>query len=267
LNKVWHGMTKDGSAPDPAVDNGWDDAARPLAIKSNRRHWFGLSRGTTLYLDYPGFEGLVNPDHPFSIATHVVALEMQDPSIAEPLFRSAAGNGQSGWKNLTYAQLANAYARGLALQPKFGNINSNNPDLRAFRQRGGKLLTWHGVADEVIPVQGSVYYYDSVARSLGGIDRARDFYRLYLVPGLGHSTPNGTANRAAIIPNVGPSQMYETLTNWVENKTPPPGAMTLKVGEGAAARSMPICPYPEKITYITGDPKQGSSYTCSRPKR
>jgi hypothetical protein len=57
--------------------------------------------------------------------------------------------------------------------------------------------------------------------------------------------------------------MYEALTNWVENKTPPPGAMTLKVGEGVAARSMPICPYPEKITYVSGDPKQGSSYTCT----
>lgn len=267
LNKVWYGMTADGSVPAPALDNGWDKASRPLATKSNSRHWFGLSRGTTLYLDYPGFEGLMNPDHPFSIATHVVALEMQDPKIAEPKFRSAAGAGESKWKDLTYAQLAKAYARGLALQPKFGNINTNNPDLSAFRKRGGKLLTWHGIADEVIPVQGSIHYYDSAARRMGGVDRLRDFYRLYLVPGLGHGTPNGTSNRAAVIPNFAPGQMYAALTAWVEQKTSAPGAMTLKASDGSSARSMPICPFPEKITYVTGDPKQASSYTCARPKR
>lgn len=267
LNKVWYGMTSDGSVPDPAVDNGWNRTDRNLATKRNRRHWFGLARGTTLYLNYPGFEGLVNPDHPFSIATHVVALEMQNPAIAEPMFQSAAGSGQSKWKDLTYAQLAGAYARGLALQPKFGNINTNNPDLTAFRKRGGKLLTWHGIADEVIPVQGSIHYYNAAARQMGGVDRLRDFYRLYLVPGLGHGTSNGTSNHAAVIPNFAPGQMYDVLTAWVEQKPQAPGALTLKAGEGAAARSMPICPYPEKITYVSGDAKQASSYTCIRPKR
>jgi feruloyl esterase len=267
LNKIWYGMTSDGSVPDPAVDNGWIRTDRNLATKRNRRHWFGLARGTTLYLNYPGFEGLVNPDHPFSIATHVVALEMQDPAIAEPMFRSAAGSGQSKWKDLTYAQLADAYARGLALQAKFGNINTNNPDLTAFRKRGGKMLTWHGIADEVIPVQGSIHYYDNAARRIGGVDRLRDFYRLYLVPGLGHGTPNGTSDHDAVIPNFAPGQMYAALTAWVEQKTPAPGAMTLKAGDGLTARSMPICPYPEKITYSSGDPKQSSSYTCTRSRR
>jgi len=266
LNKAWYGMTADGSVPDSAYDNGWDNASHALATKANPRHWYGLTRGTTLYLNYPGFEGLMNPDHPFSIATHVVALEMQDATIAEPLFRTAAGSGQSGWKKLTYAQLAKAYASGLALQPKFGNVNTNNPDLSAFRKRGGKLLTWHGLADEVIPVQGSVLYYNSVARQMGGLDRLREFYRLYLVPGLGHGTPNGTSNRAAVIPNFEPGQMYAALTAWVEQKTPPPGSMTLKAGDGASIRSRPICPYPEKITYVAGDPKVATSYTCTRPK-
>lgn len=265
LNKVWYGMTSDGSVLDPAVDNGWDRADRALATKGNRRHWFGLTRGTSLYLNYPGFEGLMNPDHPFSIATHVVALEMQNTTLAEPQFRNAAGSGQSLWKKLTYAQLADAYARGLALQPKFGNINTSNPDLSGFRKHGGKLLTWHGMADEVIPVQGTIHYYNNVARRMGGLDRLREFYRFYLVPGLGHGTPNGTSNHSAVIPNFEPGQMYAALTAWVEQKTPPPGSMTLKAGEGAAARSMPICPFPEKITYVAGDPKQAASYTCTKP--
>jgi hypothetical protein len=27
---------------------------------------------------------------------------------------------------------------------------------------------------------------------------------------------------------------------------------------------MPVCPYPEAITYVSGDPKIASSYTCSK---
>lgn len=262
INKFWYGMTADGSVPDPAIDNGWGKATADLAQLNGNRRWFGLQCGTTLYLDYPGFEGLANPDHPFSIATHVIAQELQDTAIAEPGFRNAKAVGQSRWKMLSYRQLAAAQDRGVALQPQFGNINSDNPDLTAFQQRGGKLLTWHGYADEVIPVQGTVHYYNRVARKMGGLDRVREFYRLYLVPGLGHSTPNGTSNRAAVIPNFAPGQMYAQLTDWVERSTPPPGPITLSVGQDVSARSMPICPFPEAVSYVRGDPKRASSYVC-----
>jgi pimeloyl-ACP methyl ester carboxylesterase len=264
VNKFWYGMTIDGSVPDPAIDNGWSRANLHLAKLEGRRRWFGLSRGTSLYIDYPGFEGLANPDHPFSIATHVVAQEMQDPTLAEPNFLNASGNGQSMWKGLSYQQLSDAYDRGLALQPHFGNINSDSPDLRAFQKRGGKLLTWHGMADEVIPFEGTIHYYNRVASTMGGIDRVRKFFRFFLVPGLGHGTPNGTSNQVAVIPNFAPNQMYAALTAWAESNSPPPGPMILQIGEGNTARSMPICPFPEAITYVRGNPKIASSYTCSK---
>jgi pimeloyl-ACP methyl ester carboxylesterase len=263
VNKIWFGMTFDGSVPDPAIDNGWGIAAPSLARLSGRHRWFGLARGTTLYIDIPGYEGLANPDRPFSIATDVVAQAMQDPAISEPHFLNASGNGQSRWKQLSYAQLSGAFDRGLALQGQFGNINSDKPDLSAFERRGGKLLTWHGMADEVIPAQGTIHYYNRVARAMGGIDRLRKFYRLYLVPGLGHGSPNGTANRAAVIPNFAPGQMYSLLTAWVERNTAPPGPVVLKTGDGATSRSMPICAFPEAIAYVQGDPKVASSYACS----
>jgi Tannase and feruloyl esterase len=152
------------------------------------------------------------------------------------------------------------------LQPQFGRINSDKPDLRAFKRRGGKLLTWHGMADEVIPSQGTVYYYNRAARAMGGMANLRSFYRLYLVPGLGHGTPNGTSNPAAIIPNFAPGQIYGLMTAWVEKAAPPPGPVILKAGEGSATRSMPVCPYPEAITYVAGSPRDASSYACSEFK-
>jgi len=53
---------------------------------------------------------------PFTIATDLVALELENPTLATPSFINATGNGANAWKNLSYAQLANAYDQGLILQ-------------------------------------------------------------------------------------------------------------------------------------------------------
>ena len=266
INKIWYGMTSDGSVPSPATDNGWAQAATSTLPGSGTHRWFGLTRGTSLYaamFNFPGyFNGLASPNGPFSTASDLVALELQNPTIAEPNFKNATGNGQSLWKSLSYAQLANAFDRGVALQPEFGNINTDNPDLSAFKNRGGKMLAWHGLADELIMPQGTVNYYNRVAAQMGGLASVQNFYRLYLVPGLGHGTPNGTSNPAAAPPNFTPTQMYGLLTNWVENGVAP-DQVTLQSSAGAVTKSRPICVYPKKATYASGDPNTAASYTCS----
>ena len=82
------------------------------------------------------------------------------------------------------------------------------------------------------------------------------------MPGLGHGTPNGTSNPDATPPNFTPTQLYELLTEWVEHGKAPE-SIVLHSGTGDTARSMPVCVYPEKITYRGGDPKVAGSYTCS----
>jgi feruloyl esterase len=260
VNKIWYGATRDGSAPSPATDAGWAGAATP-ALPSGNRLWFSLSRGTTLVGSIPGM-ALASPNGAFTIATDIVALELQDPTIAAPGFANAKGNGNSGWKSLTYAQLADAYDRGVAMQPQFGSINAENPDLSAFARSGGKMLTWHGLADEVIPSQGSVNYYQRAAARMGGIEKVQDFYRLYLVPGLGHGSPNGTSNPTAAPPNFAPGQFYEQLTNWVE-KGVAPGDLALSVNDKGVTKTMPACVYPKKVQYRAGDPNLATSYSCS----
>lgn len=265
VNKIWYGMTSDGSVPSPAVDNGWAQAATSALPGSGTQRWFGQTRGTSLYAAFFsifGINGLTSPNGPFAIAPDQVALELQTPAIAEPSFRNATGNGQSLWKSLSYAQLANAFDRGVALQADFGNINTDNPDLSAFKNRGGKMLTWHGLADEVIMPQGTVNYYNRVAAQMGGLASVQNFYRLYLVPGLGHGSPNGTSNPAAAPPNFTPAQMYGLLTNWVENGVAP-DQITLQSSAGSVTKSRPICVYPKKATYTSGDPNTAASYTCS----
>jgi feruloyl esterase len=98
LNKIWFGMTSDGSVPSPATDNGW--AASPTGLQ----RWYGLTRGTSLYAAFyaaffPGFNGLTGVNGPFTIASDQVALELQNPTIASTNFQNATGNGADGWKS------------------------------------------------------------------------------------------------------------------------------------------------------------------------
>ncbi len=265
VNKIWYGMTADGSVPDPALDNGWSKAFSSTPMGNGTHRWFGMARGTSLWASFFsmfGLNGLASPNGAFPIAPDVVALELQNSTIAEPSFVNQTGNGQSLWKDLSYAQLSNAYDRGVALQAQFGNINTDNPDLGAYKARGGKILTWHGLADELIFPQGTVNYYHRVAAQAGGMSGAQEFFRLYLVPGLGHGPWNGTSNAAAVVPTFTPTQMYDLLTNWVENGIAP-DRVELQANAGGETRSRPVCVYPKTITYLGGDPKRTESYGCS----
>src|SRR5579862_5375128 len=72
-------------------------------------------------------------------------------------------------------------------------LNSTSPDLRSFRDNGGKLIQYHGWGDAAISPLSSIDYYESVRAFLGRFPDARhasvdpmDFYRLFMVPGMAH---------------------------------------------------------------------------------
>jgi hypothetical protein len=276
MNKIWYGITADGTVPSPAQDNGWISAFSPVLPNGNQRAW-GHARGTSTYsMQYEkfGVSGAANPDGVASaLGTDMVALALQNPAYATPSFKNATGDGQSLWKTLSYPQIANAVDRGNALQPQFAYMDSNNPDLSAFKARGGKMMTYHGLADESIPPAGTVNYYNRVVAQLGGPANVQSFYRLYLLPGIGHLTPNGTSN-----PNADPpyfenieygmgglllagnnKTQYQLLTDWVEKGIAPDNIVLKAPKSGATA---PACAFPQKATYNSGDPKVAASYSC-----
>lgn len=250
MNKIWYGQTSDGSVPDPAADNGYN-----VSLASNQK-WYGLTRGTSML----GLAGAT----PFPVASDMVALELQNPRVATPAFNNATGNGADLWKNLSYAELSNASDRGVALQPQFADINTDNPDLSAFRTRGGKMIMYHGLADTLIPSQGSVNYYNRVATQMGGIQSIQGFYRFYLVPGMAHGFANGTSNPNANPPLPTLDQLYAALTDWVEKGTAP-AALTATAPATATVgqKSRPLRLYPQKASYTNGDPNLASNYNCS----
>ena len=64
-------------------------------------------------------------------------------------------------------------------------LNAVDPDLSAFRARGGKLILYHGWNDPAIPALNTVNYYEEVQAKLGRAETA-SFARFYMVPGMQH---------------------------------------------------------------------------------
>ncbi len=267
MNKLWYGQTRDGTAPPPSVDNSWF-----LDVGRGNHLWYGLARGSS-------FGGLAGSNAgvpaPFTIATDLVALELQNPTLATPSFINATGNGANGWTNLSYAQLANAYDQGLILQSNFAHINTDDANLRPFRKSGGKMIMYHGLADVLIMPQGSVKYYERVIREMDGLREVQKFYRFFLVPGMAHGFSNGTTNPNANPPLPGAagadavadgtSQLYDALTAWVEKGIAPQRIDISSAVTTAfpVAKSRPICAYPKEAKYVGGDINVASSYICA----
>ena len=271
MNKLWFGQTRDGTASPPSADNSWS-----VHIGRGNHLWYGLARGSS----FGGLGGSnAGVPAPFTIATDLVALELQDPTLATPSFINATGNGANGWRNLSYAQLANAYDQGLVLQRSFAHINTDDANLRPFRKSGGKMIMYHGLADVLIMPQGSVNYYERVIRELDGLHEVQKFYRFFFVPGMAHGFSNGTTNPNANPPLPGganadgiadgTSQLYDALTAWVEKGHAPQriDISTAVTTTFPVAKSRPICAYPKKAKYVSGDVNAASSYVCAGPRR
>ena len=130
-------------------------------------------------------------------------------------------------------------------------IGTDDPDLSAFRKAGGKLLTWHGTADQYIPTDGTVQYYQQVERQMGGAKNVDDFYRVFLAPGTSHCGLSGSTDDLG------------ALTTWVEHgKAPKTLAATLSTASGQKV-SRNLCAYPMVSRYNgRGDIADASSFRC-----
>ena len=72
------------------------------------------------------------------------------------------------------------------LDAAVGVDNALNPDLSAFKARGGKLIEYHDWDDAAFTPAWNMMYYDQVVKTVGHGDLAtvQKFYRLFMVPGV-----------------------------------------------------------------------------------
>ena len=149
-------------------------------------------------------------------------------------------------------------------------LNPDDPDLSRFADSGGKIIVYHGSADQMVPSESSIHYYDSVLRKLGPA-RADSFYRLFMIPGMAHCGGGPGADflfQSEIAPDIPLDPDRDLLTaleHWVENGEAPKRFVASRVEGGKTTRTRLVCPYPSAARYGgAGDPQKAEMWGCSK---
>jgi feruloyl esterase len=164
------------------------------------------------------------------------------------------------------------FSRDSALaKQRFGKIlDPDNPDLSGFAKGGGKIIVYHGWADDMVPSEVSIDYYASVISRMGA-GRVDGFYRLFMVPGMFHCVGGPGANvlfrseAATAVPLDPDRDMLTALEQWVEHDRAPFRFVASRLSEdGALQRTRLLCPYPATAKYRgDGDVMRAENYACS----
>ncbi|HWD07356.1 MAG TPA: tannase/feruloyl esterase family alpha/beta hydrolase [Amycolatopsis sp.] len=158
------------------------------------------------------------------------------------------------WRTLTFAQFDKLFAQS---NLEFSStIATDDPDLSAFKRDGGKILIWHGLADQLIPPQGTVDYYRDVQQAMGGRAGTESFARLFLAPGAAH---------CASAAGPAPDDPVAAVARWVEHGQAPQSIpATLSDPTTGATLSRPLCAYPLVARYTGhGSTSQARNFVCA----
>jgi hypothetical protein len=190
--------------------------------------WFGLTKGSS-------FAGVATADLPFPISAEwITHFLKRDPEF--------------DLTSVSYRDFERLFVQSVI---EYGRtIGTADPDLSDFRDAGGKMITWHGQADDVIVPGGTVRYREQVELVLGGRSEVDKFFRVFLAPGVGHCDGGGPT----------PVDPMAALVAWVERGEAP---AVLPAANGAVTRD--LCRYPLVSRYDGhGDPNSAASYRCAR---
>jgi hypothetical protein len=154
-------------------------------------------------------------------------------------------------------------------------LNATDPNLSAFKARGGKLILYHGWNDPAISAVNTINYYQSVVGAMGQ-DAFNSFARVYMVPGMQHCDggvgPDSFGENGPW-PNVtDPHQSLQvSIEQWVEKGAAPKEIIATKfsgpMNSGKAEMTRPLCVYAKVATYeSTGDVNSAASFVCANDK-
>jgi hypothetical protein len=130
-------------------------------------------------------------------------------------------------------------------------VITEDPDLRAFAQAGGKLMLYQGQADWGVTPSQTIMYYDAVRRTAGGQEATDKFARLYLVPGMSHCGGGPTPDT---------SSMLLQIINWFESGQAPESILVADQNPVTKnVRRRPVFRYPLISRYVGPPPAQDPS--------
>jgi feruloyl esterase len=136
-------------------------------------------------------------------------------------------------------------------------MDAVDPDLGAFKSRGGKLILFHGWSDAQISPEFTRRYYEQVMSTLGGRAAAEEFARLFLLPGMGHCR-GGTG--------VDQFDALHPLVDWVERGVAPDLIVASRLVDGNVVRTRPLCAYPRVARWTgAGSIDDAANFRCLEP--
>ncbi|KAH8896061.1 tannase and feruloyl esterase [Thozetella sp. PMI_491] len=142
-------------------------------------------------------------------------------------------------------------------------METNDPDLRPFRDAGRKIITYHGIGieltthfqyDNTIPTSGSLDFYNKVTAVIPGV---AEFYRYYLVPGLGHCWGGRSGQ---------PTTLFDQLRAWVEDGIAPVEVPINVTLPDSSVQERVLCPYPSRPIFdesCANSDISAACWTCS----
>jgi len=135
-------------------------------------------------------------------------------------------------------------------------LATDNPDLAAFRDRGGKIVLWHGWSDQLIYPEGTIDYYQRVEKQMGGPGNTAKFARLFLAPGVGHCAGG---------PGPQPNGQFEAVVRWVEEGEAPETLNAVRRDpSGKTIRTRPLCQFPMAARFKgAGSTDDAASFVCA----
>ena len=135
-------------------------------------------------------------------------------------------------------------------------LNPQNPNLGPLKKRGGKIVQYSGWADQQVNPRAGIEYYESVGKRLGA-EATREFYRVFMVPGMYHCSGG---------PGCGSADWLGAVMDWVEKGEAPERILGAHMERGVATRTRPLCPYPQVARYQgTGSIEEAANFKCVAP--
>ena len=161
-----------------------------------------------------------------------------------------------------------------AAENKFDPVlNATDADLHRFRERGGKLILYHGWSDAAIPPLNAINYYQSVVAKMGA-KNTTPFLRLYMVPGMQHCGGGPGPNSFGQWSFAHGDPMHDVdaaLERWVEEGVAPDQIIATKYKTGSdpasgIVRTRPLCAYPKVAQWKgSGNTDDAANFACVKP--
>jgi len=137
----------------------------------------------------------------------------------------------------------------------------DDPKLAGFRDRGRKMIIYHGQADPVFSINDTIRWWERLDANWDG--KAADSVRLFAVPGMTHCEGGVALDKFDAL---------TALTDWVE-KGEAPDRMIASVDPAnkdvpaswSPTRTRPLCPWPQTARFTGGDAESAASFECARP--